>query len=299
MVLNEMNLHEVLDDQGLVDAIIDEVRGKFNLQAGHWPEVYKEPLFWGRLGRSRIEGKYALIDRAQEGGHYFNVCSDDYLIVPYELIVKMAADVAEQQAEVFGPAQFKLLTYKDGGRFKMEAVFPETGAKIKDRPNVAKYVVYSSLDLGRQFMRNWGWGDLVCSNGMILWKSKNHFRIKHIQTLGEQNIAKDMNHFLETFGETTGILQKWAETKLSEKVYNQIWEDLTEPKNKVFSVAQREKIEALPIIGGDGVLLEMPKKTLFDLQLAASQFVTHELKSEVRRDDISENLGRVLSRYAH
>lgn len=301
MEINQMNLHEVLEEPKLVEGIIGEIREKFSLQAGHWPEVHKEPIFWGRLGRERIDGRWALIDRSQENPTYFNVCSDDYLIVPYEVIVKMASDVAEAQKDKYGPASYDLRTYKNGGRFKMRIDFKETGATIQGRKNIPEYNVYSSLDLGKQYNSNWGWQDLVCTNGMIAFKPQNSFKSRHIHSLGEQNISEDMTRFLADFGDTTGILEKWAHTQLTDKMYTQIWEDLTDPKNKVFSVAQKEKIEALPIIGKGGTILEIPKKdrTLFDLQLATSQFVTHELKSEVRRDDIGENLGKMFSRIVH
>jgi hypothetical protein len=124
---------------------------------------------------------------------------------------------------------------------------------------------------------------------MGIWKSFQRFAKRHLQNLFLNDLGNVISEGLSIYGDQVNQWKLWGETKVPEKLYEEIWESLP------FSAAERVKIEELPEIG-TGRLLSAPRNDLdlWALNSILTQFSTHHVKSELRKIELEPAIARVM-----
>ena len=122
------------------------------------------------------------------------------------------------------------------------------------------------------------------------------FAKRHLQNLFLAELGTTITSGLSMFDGQIDQWKKWTELKVPEDVYEGLWEQLP------FSAAERVKIEALPEIGSETLLLTAAKAndlTLWQINSVLSQWSTHHVKSELRRISLEPTLARVMENTAN
>jgi len=272
--------------------IIDGVRERF--PEVEWPTPVKEPIWTGRFDKKPIEGWYALRD--QNNQNLFQFVSDDYALVFNEEIVDKAVTAVDELGDTFGEPKFAFKFFKDGARFKLNITFPDAQKNIALKDPVAPTLsLKNCYDKSRKFIFERGAMELVCTNGLVVPRFKDMIQKKHIGDFDVPDIKQELVNFIEGFDHTTAIWQKWTQTKIDKFQVAEIWEAMP------FSEKEREKIEALPLIG-DGKTLGSSTDgsvLLWDLNRATTQYLTHEMKSSVRADEAGPIIANIISKYSN
>ena len=265
-----------------------EIRSKY--PNTYFPDPSMEPLWHGRRERIRVPDKAAIVDQtAKDGPFVLGICSEKYKVIFYEDIVHMVEN-SVGKITGYGEIQVKPYTYLDGGRLRCTIHFPEMKTAIKKLDSIIpKIEVFSSYDLSTKLMGKFGAFQLKCLNGVGIWKSFKQFAKRHLQNLFLNDLGNVISEGLSIYGDQVNQWKLWGETKISEKLYEEVWESLP------FSAAERVKIEELPEIG-TGLLLSAPRNDLdlWSLSSILTQFSTHHVRSEVRKIELEPAIARVM-----
>jgi hypothetical protein len=266
-----------------------EVRSKYpNV---YFPEPVLEPIWYGRRDHVRVMDKRAIVDQASENRTVFGICSDQYKIVPFEDTISLVQQTVDGITG-FGKIDVNPHTYLDGARLRVGISFPDKKTLItKVDSIVPKMDVFSSHDLSTKLMGKFGAFQLKCTNGMGVWKTFKQFAKRHLQNLFLEELGISIGEGLEVFDVQIGLWKKWAETKISQKFYEEIWSDLP------FSLAEKAKIEVLPEIDTKMLISEALKSNdlnLWGLNSVLTQFATHEVSSELRRIQLEPEIAKSM-----
>lgn len=265
-----------------------EIRQKYS--SVYFPDPSMEPLWHGRRERIRVPDKAAIVDQANLFGPFvLGICSEKYKIIHYEDIVHLIEN-SVGKITGYGEINIRPHTYQNGGRLQCSIHFPEMKTEIKKLDSIIpKIEVFSSYDLSTKLMGKFGAFQLKCTNGMGIWKSFQKFTKRHLQNLFLNDLGNVISEGLAIYGEQVDQWKLWGETPISEKLYEEVWENLP------FSTAERIKIEELPEIG-TGRLLSASKNDLdlWSLNSILTQFSTHEVKSEIRRIELEPAIAKVM-----
>lgn len=256
-----------------------------------FPDPVLEPLWFGRRPNTLLVGKKAIFDNNSK--EVFGICSDQYKVLHYEDVIGMV-EGAVKEIKGFGKIEVCPSMLSGGGRMKLGLKFPEAQhlVRVKDAV-VPKIEVFTSYDLAWKLRGRFGAFQLRCTNGCGTWKQFKQFARKHLQNLNILDLKETITEGLELFGFQVESWRKWANTQITGKMYDGIWDELP------FSAKEREKIEALPQIGyneGMNIPDALKKKTLtvWDFNSILTQYTTHEVKSELRRIDLEPEVARSM-----
>ena len=255
----------------------------------YFPDPVLEPIWFGKRPDTRIEGKKAVID--QKTNEVFGICSDIYQIVHYEDLVKMTELTVEQMPE-FGNIKITPKVFNGGSKLDIIAKFTDVEYEIKKGDFINPSIhIRSSYDLGWKLTSLFGAFRIVCSNGMTVGNVFSKFARRHVVSLDpsllRDNILEGMGHY----SEQVGLWKDWAETKINALVYKNIWDALP------FSDKEKEKIENLPETESKMVLSDKKwrdEASLWDVHSIISQFVTHEIKSELRKAELGPIVANIF-----
>ena len=283
-----VTVESILAEKAARDAVRTDIQGMFpNVD---FPDPAMQPLFWGRKEpREMVEEKKAIVDRSN--GNVFAVCSDQYQLIYHEEVIKLALDATEGMEE-YGAPQLKVRTPYEGAKLVVTCEFPDLSIEVKkDDPVTARFVLRSSYDLGWKLSGVLSAIQKVCANGMMGWVQQLGWRKRHVLSTNAQDLRIQMTKGLENYSEQVGIWQKWAEAKVIEDTYENVWTALP------FSDKERETIEELPQEGTQMLLPEALSRnelTLWDFHSVMTQFTTHSVESEMRRADLEPQVARVF-----
>jgi hypothetical protein len=265
-----------------VKEIREDVKTRYNLV---FPNVVLEPLWYGRRPSSanRIPDRFAIVD--QNTGSAFNVCTSAYQPVLHEEVIHLVEEAANKLPE-FGKPTISVQLLSDGGKLRVEAKFAEVlfdiNPKVHDLVNPT-IDVFSSYDLGWKYSGAFGAFRLVCSNGLKVGQTFDSFKKRHLVSLDPNELSATITNGMNKFSEQTGLWREWAEEKMLPNQYEELWAELP------FSQPEREKIEALPEASTSLILptaLKSGELNRWMFYSVATQYATHEIKSELRRIEI-------------
>jgi len=257
----------------------------------YFPDPVLEPVWFGRREHQRIDGKKAIVDQNSETRNVFGICSDAYKVVHYEDIIHMTEQSIGALTD-YGTVQICPHTYLDGGRMKIGVKFPDMKSEIKKVDSIfPKVDIFTSYDLSKKLMGQFGAFQLKCTNGMGVWQHFKKFAKRHLQNLFLNELGTNISEGLSIFGEQVDTWKRWADLKIEKELYETLWEELP------FSKAERQRIEALPEIGTQLLLSQAVASNdlnLWSLNSVLTQFATHEVKSELRRIDLEPAIARAM-----
>jgi hypothetical protein len=135
---------------------------------------------------------------------------------------------------------------------------------------------------------------LVCSNGLKVGEVFESYKKRHLESLNPNILSESLTSGMNRFAEQADLWSSWAETTMLPEVYAEIWEELP------FSKPEKEKIEATKASGSGIYLPEALKSgelTLWETYNVMTQYVTHNIDSELRKIDIGPKVTRVFERF--
>lgn len=265
-----------------------EISERYNMT---FPDVVLEPLWWGRRPVNKAEGRFAIVD--QNNDTVFNVCTEIYQPVYHELVIKNVEEAAALVPE-YGKPEIKISLLADGGKMKVNVMFPEVDVEIKKgdilHPNAD---VKTSYDLGWKYAMEFGAYRLVCSNGLKVGEVFDSFKKRHLTSLDPNILSESLKSAMPRFSEQKNIWSRWAEEKILPDTYADMWEALE------FSAPEKEKIEAMKLDGSGIYLPEALKSgelTRWEFYNAATQYTTHNISSELRKIELGPKITKVFER---
>ncbi len=287
---------------------INDVRNRYsNIK---FPNVYTRPVSFKDGGKTiDIDGRVAIVGDTVEPQMnketqvmedvpitpFYGFASDQYKIAPHEEAILALEEMLKEldgsytdEAPIIEPAVFN-----QGAKMTVNVRFP--GAEYPVGPNQEKVQVMvemrNSYDLGWEFMIRFKAHQKICSNGMYGMKEMQRISKKHRLNLNPGKLVKEVSTYMDRFSEQIGMWDKWAQKKLTENGIGEIFEALE------FSEKRIEEVKLLPMTGRNESMDSLFKKddlTLWDVNSAITQFVTHEIESDMVRIDLGEKTAKVL-----
>jgi len=275
--------------------IIADVRSRYPKVS--FPDVYRSPLWYGRSGKIPIEDYHAIIGSIDGEEHvYANSVSKEYKIVTHEESLHLLENSLASIDNFGKPVIKSVLMHQNGAKMCARVEFPDCQLEIKDGKKVSPRVDnWNSYDLSKMYGLSWGAVEQVCTNGMVAYRVKSTISAKHRQNL---DIGAEIHALTEGIAEFGGQIdewQRWSKINLAPPKVDTIMEILP------FGTRHTEKILALPQIG-TGLTIEKwltgGKVNLWDMNSIITQFLTHEIESELVRVKKGEEVAKILHQYA-
>lgn len=268
----------------------EEIRAKYPNVT--FPTPVLEPLWYGRRPDTLVQNKYLIIDR--DSGTQYAICSDDYGLLEHEEVVNIVEKATHSFPE-YGKPSIEVKALKSGGRLIATIQFPEVQFEIAKNDFVNPQIeVFSSYDLGWKYGGRFGAFRKICSNGATVGVIFSKFAKRHLFSLDPSELTISIGTGMILFSDQVQLWTKWAEKNLIAAQYEQLWEALP------FSAKERERIEALSEAATKKTLGEEKEKgrevTYWEAFSTVTQFVTHEIKSEMRRIEILPDVTRVFEK---
>jgi len=284
-----MTGQEMMDIENRVEEIREEMHTRF--PDVKWPEPALEPIYHGRLKKVEVKERKAIMNILD--GTVWDIVSNDYALIPHE---KALYDVLNGLPEEMGTPEVDIQLWKDSARFKANIMFPEVndkfGMDIKKGDRVRpRLSVVSSYDRGLLHSIEMGAEQVVCTNGLVMFKATGKAKRKHIigSAMTVERMAVLAENFITEYSISTEQWRKWAEKQISKIEVNELLETLP------FSEPERDRILHLPLMSAENKsLLEMSNPTFWDLNSAATQFAKHEVRGMQRSMDLETDIARVM-----
>jgi len=285
------SFEEIMAEESRRSDTIKEIRERF--PEVNFPAPVLEPMFYGRLGEKRpVLERKLVVDKPS--GFQYDIVSDQYKLVHHEEVVKM---VLESCPPEFGTPEFKIKMLLNGARAMVQATFSEMG-KFKVNGSVINPMIrmINSINRSTNLMYVYGAEELVCTNGLVMFREQEKSKQRHmIHSLNTSELQAQIRGNLEEFSETNQIWNKWAETQLSEIEVLKVIEDLP------FTEREKEGLVHVRMLNhGHSTLADLNKEnkaTLWAVNSAATQFASHEIKSEHRALNLETEIGRIIQGY--
>jgi len=283
-----MNGNDLIEKQKAREDIVAEIHSKF--PDVKWPKPILEPIFYGRLDKTPVAGRKLMLDK--NTNNQFDIVSDQYKLIYHEEVL---FNLLNALPEEFGDPTITAKMFKYGARAHFTALFPELNKfEIKGSETNVEYRLKNSYDRSTYLNYSAGAKELVCSNGLRVFKAKEQNGAKHIgRTISTFNLESRLRNSLGDISEAHKLWLQWAEMKLKAVDVISVVENLP------YSEKEQETLLALPIINhGNATLKDMKDEaTLWSVMSAGTQMV-HEIKSEERRFDIEEKLPKIIGNAA-
>ena len=278
---------EIFNEKSKLKEQCEEIRNQY--PHVNWPDPAKEPLFYGRLSKSEIQGRHAIVNH--KTGDVFGLCSDDYALLRHEKVVYDIQNVVAEFQE-YGNPEISIKLMDDGAKMVMTVKFPEAESTIVRKDKVVPLIKSkNSYDLKWQRHDQFGANQLICTNGLTAFKVNAALKKRHMNGLLDPEMFKSMlNVGMTQISEQLGIWQKWAETSLELPLFEEVTE-------KLFSPAEREKILSLRLMEREEplqALITRNEATIWDAHSALTQFLTHEVRSELRKEEDPDEVSRLF-----
>jgi len=281
---------DLMDYESKMDEIKQEIREKFPETI--WPEPVQESVYFGKLSKVMIPKRKAILDA--NTGKVWDIVSDDYSMIPHE---KVLYDVLSGLPIEMGKPDVKISLWADGARFRASVLFPEIemDKEIKKgdlvRPRIS---VSSSYDRALLQEIQMGAEQLVCSNGLVIFKVSDKSKRKHINgaKITPEMLASMAEDFIEDYSVSVGQWQKWANTRISKMEIDEVLSELP------FSEPELERIRHLPLMNNDNKFIAglADNTTLWDINSAATQFAKHEVRGTQRAIELETVISITMSR---
>ena len=226
----------------------------------------------------------------------YGIISKEYHVVTHEEAIASLIDVLPEFPE-YGEPEIKTKFIGNGAKMRVVIDFPEapTITVAKNDPVRVRITGQNSYDLQWEYSVGVEGYVQVCSNGMMGWEALEKYNKKHNSTLMLDQSRFVLGNAMQAFSEQTEIWKLWSTQKLPVATFQHVIDGLP------FGERHTEKLMELPIIQKKDTLKNLGTKgkaTLWDVNLAATQFLTHEVESEKVKVDKGKEVAKFLSSIA-
>jgi len=206
----KMNGKDLLEKQKAREDIVTEIHEKYPDVT--WPAPVLEPIFYGRLDKRPVDGRKLMLDK--NNGNQFDIVSDQYEMVYHEEVLHNLLNALPPE---FGDPKIAVQMFKGGARAGFKASFPDMkDFEIKGSETEVEYRLKNSYDRSTHLNYSAGLNELVCTNGLRAFKTKEKGSAKHIgQTISSFQLENRLKASLEDISDAHKLWLQWAETKIS------------------------------------------------------------------------------------
>ncbi len=277
--------NELIEDQKKREDVVQEIHEKYpNIV---WPAPVLEPIFFGRLDKRPVMNRKLMVDK--NTNTQFDIVSDQYSLIYHEEVLHNLLNALPPE---FGKPNVSVSMFKDGARSSFSAKFPELKQfEIKGSETEVEYRLKNSYDRSAYLNYSAGLNELICSNGLRAFTTKDAGRAKHIGTsINSFQLEEKLKASLEDISNSHKLWLKWAESKISKINAISIVEALP------YSEKETEALLTIPLLnhGGESITSLKEDVTLWTIFSAGTQFV-HEIKSEERKLDLEDKIPGIIS----
>ena len=284
--------------------IVDDVRGRY--PDTKFPNVYFSPMWYGRQQKEKVDNWRLIVadcPKYDEDGtllelerEIFKPCTDQYKLVRHEMAIHLFEQaLADERMDPYGKPEIKVALHNHGRRCYVEALFPECKYEIRPGDKLEpKAGLKNSNDLSLEFCKWFGARQLVCGNGLIAFKINQISNKKHRLNLEVTSEMLGIPEAMEEFADQIGIWSDWAKRQIKKEEAEVIMEALP------FGTRHQEMILALPQAGTGETLQDWLKGAsvnAFDMYSIYTQFLTHEIESEMVRVSKGEDVAKVFHKH--
>ena len=291
---------DILNDKAKVRDICDQMHEQY--PDIKFPDVFEDVLFAGRMGRElltnfkaiRIRGTGTNPETGLREPHIYTVDlpTDKYTLVPHEVLLHSMVGACPPE---YGTPQVNMHFYGLGEKGRAVITFPEVKLEIRSGDAVnPRLLGQNSYDRSWLYNTSFGAMQVVCTNGMVAFRVRDSVSKRHIGEVGVEAMKVIMGESMEAFSDQVGLWKSWAELALP---FGEGFEKVVEALP--FSENERAKMMELPLMGRDTTLVELQrarKATVWDLHSAATQFATHEVRSDLRKVELEDRIATVLGK---
>jgi len=294
---------ERIEGHRLAQEKVQKVRERF--PDVRWPNVYSRPAAYvDGASTVHIEDRVAVlgdtvVDEFNKETQsfetvphtaFYSFASKQYKIVPHEEALTQMENILTELPE-YGTPTVKPVIYKEGARLKISVKFPDVKFEVgphKESINPA-VELRNSYDLSSEFQVKFGAHQMVCSNGLYAFKTMQKLSKKHRKNLNTEAVVQEITDYMGKFSEQIGLWDKWAHKKLADTGVQEIMDEIG------FSEKRAAEIVQLPLMGrGQENLKSIKTPTYWDLNSAITQFLTHQVESEMVRTELSERVPSII-----
>lgn len=257
-----------------------------------WPNLIKESVFRGK-NRELIPNSFALSDH--KTGQTFSFVTGEYEVLLHEEVAATLYDAINSLKDKWPEYKITHEFLQGGAKYIGKVVFMADQKPVKVGDPVAPFItIKNSYD--KTWARDVAFGatQLVCTNGLVRPVTKGKNRQKHIvgTTVGqmseiiEQYLTVDFPEVLETW-------KNWSSINVTMEEAEKLWAQMP------FSLSEVGKIKDLKLMGDNKTILQLVEgntATVWDLNRAATQYLTHEVKSPLRTLVDTEKVSTILTR---
>lgn len=263
-----------------------------------FPEPTVEPVFYGKREKVLCPKNRAVVD--YNTGNVLSICSDKYVLVHHEDILNQVLQETNSLTPTLGEPKISVRMINGGARMTYTIHWPHTAKDVKVGDPVSPlFCGFNSYDTSWKMGSEYGAMRLVCTNGMVLGDVESTVSRRHVTGASPDWVREHIAISVNNFQNTEMYLERMARQFIEAQQYDELWAALP------FSAREREKIEALPLIGFDGDTLSQHiqpgeegslsgQVSAWMLQAALTQYNTHEMKSSNRSVEIAPRIGEAM-----
>jgi hypothetical protein len=268
----------------------DEVR---NLYPDEWPNLVKEPVFRGRE-RTSIPGISALTDL--NTGTTYSFVTKEYQVLLHEEAAHTLHQSVLKLKDTYPDYKITHQFLNNGAKYVGKVQFGSITKDVKKGDPIAPFIlIKNSYDKSWARDLSYGATQLVCSNGLVRPVIKDHMKVRHLRNAGITEMEEHIHQYLsEEFSHAFDTWQLWSETKLSMERAEELWAKLP------FTIHEVNKMTTMPLMGNNKSFEELAKgdeATVWDMNRAATQYLTHNVKSNMRQLVDVEVVSKVLTKH--
>jgi hypothetical protein len=283
--------------------IIQDVRSRY---PNDFPDVYFSPIWYGRKQKEQAEGHLLIVadvpDRDDEGNmvgrfrEIYKPCTDQYKLVRHEVAIHLFEQaLKDERMDPYGKPVIEVSLHGDGRRCYVEALFPNCHFEIRKGEKLEpKAGIKNSNDLSLEFCKWFGGRAQVCANGMIAFKINQISNKKHRLNLEVTSEVLGIPEGMDEFADQVGIWQDWAKKAIAKEEAEVLMDALP------FGARHQEEILALPQAGTGDTMQEWLNSgsvNVYDMYGIYTQFLTHEVDSEMVRVSKGEDIARIFHKH--
>ena len=281
-----------------IHSIRQDIRDQFPYV--NFPEPTIEPVFYGKKEKLLCPRNSAVVN--YKNGEVLSICSHKYVLIHHEDILHQALLETKELAKELGTPQIDVEMINRGAGMVYKIHWPEKVKEVAKGDAVSPlFRGVNSYDSTRKVRSEYGAMRLVCTNGMIGGVVDSSISHRHIGDVSAEWVREHISAGVKTFSETIDFLEDVALHSFDAEKYEMLWTKIP------FSPRERQKIEALPLLGFDGDTLQNHMLTLPDgsltlagrvsawlVQAALTQYNSHEMKSSDRSIELASKIGQVM-----
>lgn len=215
---------------------------KNDLATASFPEVSEVPVSWGDINLQRADKYKAIVN--PEIGKVYSIVSKDYKLLRHEEAVLQIENIIDENSEL-GKYRTNTEFYNDGGRMCRTYRFYKRSVEIKKGDTVNPELhLFNSYDVTWPFIVLIGAFRFACGNGLVIGKKYLHLRKRHVYQFDQLDIKEQVSTALKRFKLQAIQWQKWAELRLTEKIYAKVMNAMKFGKKTIVKIEERTAQQA-------------------------------------------------------